>query len=190
MTVPSIGCSKFAEKRHTPGSGYSYFKGSWIDLIDLISENWHKREPGFGRTDLTQVVVVPVPANRFVGGTILVNEDTVLHVKMARRAPDEDPYICVEGEGECEPVKFANVVLYSADTLLENDGERSTDADWEIVAITASAIMDEPLHPLTIARNLLEKPGGTFAPCSVEELAESVYYWSRRVKSISQRKKE
>jgi len=49
---------------------------------------------------------------------------------------------------------------YHKDALLENGGERTTNCDWEVVAILASAIPNEPM-PLTMARNFLQKPGGT-----------------------------
>jgi hypothetical protein len=36
------------------------------------------------------------------------------------------------------------------------------------------------MNPLTMARNFLEKPGGTFCEYTAREFAEAVYYWSRR----------
>jgi hypothetical protein len=34
------------------------------------------------------------------------------------------------------------------------------------------------MMPLTMARNLLSKPGGTKATYSAEQLAESIYHWA------------
>ena len=71
-------------------------------------------------------------------------------------------------------------MLYSAAALTENEGKRSGDFDWEIVAIIASPVETEPMNPLTMARNFLEKPGGTFCEYTAREFAEAVYYWSCR----------
>ena len=80
-------------------------------------------------------------------------------------------------------MKFASVVLYTADTLLENGGKRSTDAEWEVVALIAGPVEVEPMDPLTMARNMLEKPGGTFCEYSAQEFAESIWYWAARAKA-------
>ena len=72
------------------------------------------------------------------------------------------------------------MVLYSAETLTENDGTRSGDFDWEVVCLLAGAAQTEPMDPLTMARNMLEKPGGTYAPYTAQEFAEAIYFWSCR----------
>jgi len=41
----------------------------------------------------------------------------------------------------------------------------------------------EPMDPLTMARNMLEKPGGTYCDYSALEFAESVWYWAGRAAS-------
>ena len=38
------------------------------------------------------------------------------------------------------------------------------------------------MDPLTMARNMLCKPGGTPVDYSAEQFARSVYYWSLRVR--------
>ena len=54
----------------------------------------------------------------------------------------------VTAEGPREEVRFASVVLYSADTLLENGGTRSGDFDWEVVCLIAGPADDEPMDPV------------------------------------------
>ena len=83
--------------------------------------------------------------------------------------------------GPREKANFAGAVLYSAETLLENNGQRSGDYDWEVVCILASTVESEPMDPLTMARNMLEKPGGTFADYSALDFAEAIWYWRQRV---------
>mgnify|MGYP000104930427 CR=1 FL=1 len=70
------------------------------------------------------------------------------------------------------------------DVLLENGGARSTDCDWEIVCVIASPVADEPLDPLTMARNMLAKPGGTPCGYTADAFAEAVWYWSRRARIV------
>jgi hypothetical protein len=180
IQTPSIGWSDFARRRHVAGGTHAWFAGTFEELLDLVREHWSHRRPGAGRTGLGEVVVVPVPAARFVGSTILVTDDTPLFAVLERRQPPEEPYIRLTAGGPREPARFAAVVLYSAATLLENGGERSGEYDWEVVSLQAGALADEPMHPVTMARNFLEKSGGTFAPYTAQEFAEAVWYWSRR----------
>lgn len=179
MTV-KIGWSAFARDRYRPGLGRSYFTGGAEELIDLIRAHWSERRPGAGRDDLDEVVIVPLPPERFACGTVTVGEDTPLEARLVRRQAGEDPYIETRARAEAPPARHAAVVLYSAQTLLKNDGVRSGDFDWEIVAIQASVEADEPMRPLTMARNFLAKPGGTPCQYTPRQFAEAVYYWSCR----------
>lgn len=183
MTAPTLGWSDFARERYRPGDPGSRFAGTESELLDLVRAAWDARRPGSGRSDLERVVVVPVPPDRFRCDTVLVDEDTPLTAQLTLRAPGEDPYVEVRASGPCEPALHAAVVLYSAATLLENGGARTTDADWEVVALIASPVADEPMDPLTMARNQLEKTGGTPCRYTSEQYAEAVWYWSRRARS-------
>lgn len=180
--APSLGWSAFARGRYVPGSAHSHFLGTEDELLTLVADHWDARRPGAGRDGLDQVVVVPVPADRFVGSTVRVDESTPLTARFIRRQAHEDGYLEVFAGGEREPAAHAAVVLYSAATLLENGGERTTDADWEVVCIIASPTADEPMDPLTMARNMLAKPGGTPCDYTAEQFAESVWYWAGRAK--------
>jgi hypothetical protein len=177
---PRIGLSRFARERHRPGMGRSTFQGAEDELIALAAARWHERRPGIGRKDTEKVVVIPVPPERFACATVLVGEDTPLEARLARRQPHEDPYIEVRAAAPAPRARYAALVLYSAATLLENGGERSGDFDWEIVSIQASIEADEPMHPLTMARNFLAKPGGTPCDYTARQFAEAIDYWSRR----------
>ncbi len=180
--IPSLAWSGFARGRHTPDSGRVWYDGTEDGLLDLVRSCWSARRPGAGRSGLDQVVVVPVPPAGFHGATVLVGEHTPLQARLERRQPEEDPFIRVSASGPAEPVRHAAVVLYSAATLLENGGTRSSDADWEVVCLLAGPVADEPMDPITMARNFLQKPGGTFAPYTAEQFAESIWYWSRRAR--------
>jgi hypothetical protein len=181
VSVPTLGWSAFARERYRPGTGRCHFTGSPEELLDLVRAHWDARRPGAGRDGLDEVVAVPLPPDRFVSGTVLVEEGTELVARLERRQPHEDAYVRVTARGPCEPARHAAVVLYSAATLLENGGARSTDRDWEIICVTASAVPDEPMNPLTMARNMLARPGGTPCAYTARQFAEAVWYWSRRV---------
>ncbi|MFO7608049.1 MAG: DUF3228 family protein [Candidatus Krumholzibacteriia bacterium] len=178
--VPSLGWSDFARARHVPGGGRAWFAGTADELLDRVRAGWPDRRPGQGRTGLDEVVVVPVDPAGFVGGTVLVDEGTPLRAELVRRAPGEEPYVRVLAAGPREPVRRAQVVLYSALVLEQDGGRRSTDAAWEVVALVAGPLDDEPMDPLTMARNMLRKPGGTFCAYTAEAFAEAVWYWARR----------
>jgi hypothetical protein len=179
---PKIGWSQFALDRHPPEKGHSRFTGTPEELLDLVAAHWEARQPGAGRAGLDEVVVVPVPPERFVSSTVRVDDETPLRAELTRREPEEEPVIRVLAGGRPEPARFAKVVFYASSVLLQNDGRRTTDADWEVVAVLAGAVDDEPMHPITMARNFLERPGGTYAPYTSQQFAEAIWYWSRRAK--------
>jgi hypothetical protein len=180
MNVPTLGWSDFARARHPVGGSRTYFDGTDEELLGLVRKHWHQRRPGAGQSELDRVIVVPVPPARFVSGTVLVRDSTVLHANFEKRQPHENGFVRVTAEGEREPARFAGVVLYSAETLLENAGNRSGNWDWEIVCLLAGPQEDEPMHPVTMARNMLAKPGGTPCEYSAQEFAEAIDYWSQR----------
>jgi hypothetical protein len=175
-----LGWSEFARNRHVPGGKHTWFEGSPEELLTRVLDSWHHRRPGAGRLDRDKVVVVPVDPAGFVSSTVRLDENTPLHARFERRQPHEEGYIRVTAEGTREPADFASVVLYSAETLLENDGVRSGDFDWEVVCLIAGPEAEEPMDPLTMARNMLEMPGGTYCHYSAEQFAEAVWYWSSR----------
>ena len=193
MEAPTIGWSKFAQERHRKGNGYSYSNLSDSQVVKLVEHGWKNRFPGTGEVNIDRKVVVPL-STVFVGDFMtsfamlsnLYNEPVFAHV--VRRQMNEDPFVRNVARSLSTtaiiPAKYVKVVCYSADALLENDGERSTDCDWEIVALLASDVENEPMQPLAMARNMLEKPGGTKGTYTAEEFAEAVYYWSQRVQIV------
>jgi hypothetical protein len=182
----TIGWSDFALDRHVPRSGFSFSVLTNEEVLRLVLENWDKAIPGTGEKDLTRKVLVPIPAitGTFFTSTTLINKALPVSAIVTKRRPEEDSYIqnYTPALGcKPEPANFVKIVCYSAAALAEND-ERSTECDWEIVAIIASPVENEPMHPLVMARNMLEKKGGTKSVYTAMEFAEAVYYWSQRIK--------
>ncbi len=180
----NIAWTRFAAERHKPGSGHTWFDGAPGMVIQSVYANWEKREPGFGRASLDEVVVVPLgDTPSFHGTTATLRDGMTLRAEVTRRRPHEDPYVRVTADAPPDPVNFVSVVLYSKALLVPEEPDFA--ADWGIVSIMATSIADEPMHPLTMARNMLEKAGGTKASYTAEQLAHAIYYWSQRVSVTS-----
>jgi len=191
MKTPTIGWSEFAKGRNRKGTGYSYTSLSHDELVEFVRDNWHNRQAGHGESDTSRKVVIPLPADIFdfyCPYVILRLEYPVKAVSTCRQK-GEDAFVRnyistadAEKMGlKPEKAKYVSVVCYSAEALLENGGTRSTDCEWEIVTIIASPVEKEPMSPLTMARNQLEKAGGTKGVYTAEQYAEAIYYWSQRV---------
>jgi hypothetical protein len=184
MTKPclSIACSTFVWKTLNNG-----FKGTQAELVELAKFYWETRLPGVGREDLSKVVTIPLRAKsiceKFTCPWVSLHSAQNLQAEVFRRQSDEDPFLRTTAHGKRLPVTLVEIVLYSADTLLENGGRRSSDADWEIVAVNIGPWEKAPMTPLTMARNYLQKDGGTFADYSTKELAQSIYFWSGFVRA-------
>ena len=112
-----------------------------------------------------------------------MDEGTPLSASLVRRQEGGEPYVEVRAGGPREKVRHAAVLLYSASALELNGGTHSGKFDWEVVALLASAVAEEPMDPLTMARNLLGETGGTPCDYSAREFAEAVWYWARRAKA-------
>ena len=181
--IPTIGWSSFAANRHKKGAGFSYFTISPQAVLERIKSNWDKRQPGTGETGIDRKVLVPVEATGFFTSNVALRDGLPLKADVVRRQPGEDPYVEVYISGEDairlgiepEPAKFCKIVCYSAEALLENNGERTTADDWEIVAVLASNNEQDHMEPLTMARNFLEKAGGTKTAYTAQEFAEAIY---------------
>lgn len=181
--MPSIGISDFV-RRQTPESSYSHFGGTWEELVAIVSANFDKAAEGYK----PGVKLVPIPFatlsdytdKEFYSSTIRVNPHTTLVPKFAWRREAEAPFIHVRAKGSKEVASYGFVVLYSHAVLMEG-GEATTECDWEIISINVRTTeTEEPMDPMTMARNFLRLPGGTKGEFSAQQFAESIVYWSQR----------
>jgi hypothetical protein len=197
-----IGWSQFALDRHKYGAGYTFFHCKPELVCEEVKRNWHNRFPGQGETTLERKVVVPMQdIDLFSMSTIKLRLGIPVKAEVVERQPGEDPFIETfvdladfekievpeDFKGPIhykngksflgfETPKYVNIVCYSVEALLENNGTRTTDKEWEIVAVLGSNIRIEPMTPLTQARNFLEKVGGTKSIYTAQEFAESIYF--------------
>lgn len=195
----TLGWSDFAKRNHLRSSGHSYTSLSYAEVVERVLKNWSQAIPGTGETTLERKVLVPVdPQGFFCPPRVPLVPGMQVQAEIRFRQEGEDPFVLTyvtEDEARRLQVfqevsaKQVNVVCYNAEALLENGGSRSTDCDWEIVCLLASSGESQPMEPLTMARNFLEKTGGTKSIYTAEQFAESIYYWSTQ-RGISVRLRE
>ena len=171
--IQLIGISELV-RRQTQASRFSYFDGSWEELVALVEQHFDRAQPGCR----DGVVLVPVPVEGFCSGVVRITPETVLKATFAARREGEEPYVQVVAVGgEKLPAMAVDIVLYKRDVLGD---EATTDAEWEIVSINARPTEEpEPLTPTAMMRNMLELPGGTPATYTAQQFAEALRYWSQ-----------
>lgn len=182
----TIGWSDFARKQHHISTGNTYTTLEESEVIARVLHNWGRAVPGNGETTLERKILVPVqPDGFFCPPRAKLVKDLPVQAVVKFRQEGEDPYIetfVEESDARyynalvITPASKVEVVCYSAEALAENNGTRSTTADWEIVCLLATDGEREPMQPLVMARNFLEKPGGTKSVYSAQEFAEAIYH--------------
>jgi len=184
---PTLGWSDFASKHSRPGTGNSYTVLDDEVVLNRVLINWDKAVPGSGETDTSRKILVPVsPEGFFCPPQAKLVMGMPLNAEIVQRQDGEDPYVqtyvtraVAEAFGaliDC-PAKSVDIVCYSAEALEENDGKRSSDCSWEIVTILCRDNDDrEPMNSLAMARNMLEKPGGTMGNYTAKEFAEAIWF--------------
>lgn len=184
--MTKIAVHDFA-RRQTPESQHNHFGGTWEELIELVSRHWPRRRIS---PHNPEVALVPMPENqlhRFYAGIVEVTSETPLEAVFAPRVAGEDPYIQVASPGgKKTPAKKVDIVCYSHEVLAKDgDAPAVKEADYYIININAYATdEEEPMRPMTMARNLLGLKGGTKPEVaySPEEFARAIVYWSRHVR--------
>jgi hypothetical protein len=182
----TLGWSDFAKKYSKQGTGNSFSTLDEQTIIRLTLENWHKAIPGNGETDLNRKILVPLPIDGFFcppKAKLVLGMP--INAEIVERQKGEEPYIQIYVDRSVaesfnalieKPAKSVFIVCYNKEALLENNGTRSTDCDWEIVTILCNDTSEnQPMDSLTMARNMLEKTGGTKGEYSAKEFAEAVW---------------
>jgi hypothetical protein len=190
--MKKIACSEFV-KRQTKDSGFSHYSGTWEDLEKVVYQcmsNGRFMRPGYKDgvllVDLTFTGFEHL--GQFYSSIVDITEDTKLRVSYAPRLKGEAPFIRVSAKSDKQETKFVTFVLYHKD-VLEEDSDRSSDAEWEIIAIKARlSEKEEPMDPYTMARNFLHLKGGTKGEWTAQQFAESIVYWNNHCLSTGKPK--
>jgi hypothetical protein len=184
--IPLIGVSDFV-RRQTAESPYNHFAGSWEELVALVEQHWtHRRISPHN----DGVALVPMPQDRlgrFYTSLVQITPDTPLRASFTPRAAGEAPFVQISAPGYAKaPAQRVEIIVYSHEILAaDGDAPVPRQADHYIVSINAYAsLQEEPMHPMTMARNLLGLKGGTKpkTPYSAEEFAQAIVYWSQHAR--------
>lgn len=176
--MQTVKCGSFV-KRQIPESGYSHYIHDW-PLLEMEASLALEHRPDLVKPGYRDgvVLVESLFPERFRSAIVELDEESKLTANYAPRRPKEAPFIRVSAKAQKQVATHASVVLYRAD-VLEESGERETDADWEIVCIKARVgDEEEPMMPYTMARNFLQLDGGTKGSFTAEEFAHSIVYWN------------
>lgn len=178
--MTKLAASQFAVNRHTAHSEFSHFTGTWDQLVLRTLQNWDKQKPGYR----DGVILVPVEPDGLFTNICQLKEGAQLVGEYKARRPGEEPRKStgVVG-GKKMPAQSCDIVCYRAD-VLDEDGDRSTDADWEIISVNASpftADVEVPIPTGALIANHLHLDGGTETHMTDEEfvaaLRKSVEFW-------------
>ena len=171
--------------RQTPDSEFSHFDGYWGDLEAMVLFHWDQRKPGYREG----VVLVPVPADHFFTSIVQLKAGDKLVGEYEARQEGEEPRksMGVVG-GKKMPAKSVEIVCYAAH-VLDEDNERSTDADWEIISVNASpfeAGVEVPMPVGTLLANHFHLSGGTKTNMTPEQLVDalrkSLLFWKDKAR--------
>lgn len=163
-------------KRQVENSPFAHFRGDWSELLNLIEINLSAKELG----DKKGSWLVPMPPALFMSSVTPFFPGVQVKTEFKPRREGEEPFLDITVPGSKIVAQCAHVVVYEH-WLLGNEAE--TDAEFEAIAILASPTETRtPTDPVTMARNYLERPGGTKAEYSSEEWATSILYWSQNGK--------
>lgn len=198
MSRPMFGINDFYTTHSQKSEGNSYTTLTDVRLIEVVDRFWANRIPGAGEgTNLDRKVLVPITGDfaHDFGKPIFFCPPRVnlvlgmpVQAHVVARQQGEESYVetfvtpdVAEKYGYVEtPAKDVKVVVYSRAALMENGGKPTTDAEWEIITLLCSPDVQEPMTPLTMARNMLEMAGGSKGEYSGREFAESVWFWSTK----------
>lgn len=182
-----IAVSDFLKEAVEKTGGNRKFSGSFEELEALTSAHMNDWKPGMGSVD-GDVRVVNLPTEGFYTEIVEITPENSLLLEAvygARREGEEPvPTFILRGV-EPDQAHSVGIVIYRADVLARDD-DRSSDAEWEIVAILADPKLSNgavvPMHPSTMARNAAHLEGGTFREYTADQWLEAILFWQRHAR--------
>ena len=174
-----IVVSDFAVGRHfTPGQPYSFCEISCAELLKRVKWNMDRAKQGYR----DGVLLVPIEPEGIFSSTVRVTDENrhLLRTVFEARRDGEEPYRKTVIDAPKSPAKFVDVVLYRNDVLAEGKENSDLTADWEVISVNARLTEEqEPMTPMTMARNFLVLAGGTKGDYTSEQFAKSIVFWSQ-----------
>lgn len=155
----------------------SHFNGTWEELEALVTAHRDDFVGGTGSVD-NDVILVNVPVEGFKSSVVAITEENAHLVSETEtvRAEGEKPVVMKTIAVDKTPAEYVQIVCYRADVLAADDN-RTTDAEWEIIAILAQLDKVVPMHPTTMLRNSNHDEGGTQRSYTDKEWADAHAYW-------------
>jgi hypothetical protein len=163
----------------SPRTRYGIDGKKWYQIIKMVKQNWDNQLPGTGSVN-GDTILVPIPADGFTTSIIDItedNEDQVEVIDYIRRKGEEPVPHKIIRTLTYPPAKVVRVVVYRADTLAR-DNDRSSDAEWEIVAVLRQPADNVPMDLETMKRNSSHKVGGTYREYTPEQWSEAEKFWN------------
>lgn len=188
---PTIAISEFV-KRQTKKSEFSYYNGSWDDLLEIVKIRWRARKPGYREGVVLIPVLVDPEQTNFYSNIVELKEGDQLQGSFKARQEGEEPRKSVGVVGAKKmPAAHVEIVCYSHEVLKENN-EQSCDSDWEVISINASPYpenVEVPMPVGTLLANHFQFSGGTATNMTPEEfedaLRKSVEFWKNKSRVYS-----
>jgi len=190
-----LGNTHYAAGRHVPAQPFGDFDGSFEELLVLCTENWGNRQPSSFNPDAMVVELCAPGRFRSVYREMQAGESYERGFGERTGTKGEDTIPLDEMEGEKAECDWAYAVFYPS-ALLEpqphpatgepGKDERIGEHEFYLVSLNTQLTPgEEPMHPVTMARNQKELPGGT-APeggtYTPEQWADSVWFHRNRVR--------
>jgi hypothetical protein len=175
-----IAISNFFKGSRKPEGFYESYDDK--TLIEAVMRNFEFAKPGYR----DGVILVPIEVKQIRTSVVEITPDMEIVSTYESRVEGETPrkrtYVLVD---ELPLAKSVSVVLYSYEVLAE-DNDRSSEADWEIIAVLAHTTDEaEPMTPSTLMANHFKADGGTATNMASEEfeaaLRKSYNFWKNHM---------
>ena len=173
-----VGVSSFL-REVVAKRGNNRYSGSLEELAELTKNRLGFAEAGTGSQD-GDVLLVPLPTANFYTDIVKItadNEHLVEEVTEARVEGEAPVTKRIVKGAQPAPAAVVKIVVYRADTLARDDN-RSTQDEWEIVAMLTQPQESVPMHPTTMERNSRHEKGGTYREYSEEQWEEARTFWA------------
>lgn len=154
---------------------------SYDTLIDYVEANFTHKTKG----DKDGIFHLSIPPEWVNGEIYTLKDGETLQAKVtfkSRKGVEETPRTEVKVEATPDPVKTADVIIYTYELLGK---DRSSEEEYEVIAIRG--LLDKPNpRPLnTLLHNVFNQTGGTPVEGTAEEklkmIEESFLFWKDKV---------